>query len=616
MKKHPILYLLLLFLLLSACGGSPAPTPTPTPTPTLTPTPEPIPTPRPEPLSSLELSLGEGLVSFWIELVSSEEPGDLLRVDVYREKGDGEPFQSFETTLPGRTLPPVRLVAEDVDFDGYTDFYLLAGGDPEEAPSARYYVWAQGRFNPDPYGLDALSGLYFVPERKMVVSSKRWRENHSLYYQYEAGGLVQVGEKYVPAGEEGFREARITCRITPDPEHTLWAALTQERERREGEELPVLLTLYTDPEQTAVFQRFEDTCMVSGLGYIDLWSEDVDFDGCPDLCYSSWAGAHSSGMTALVWKPDGGEFVPEPYGLKELCLPEFDPEKQVVKTWNYSGGDNETEYYCYYRNNRGELELTCVRRLLTRGDAESFTSTLIVENREFGSEGLSEVYRAENVPDSVVFWPSTREFRRWSDLDYNGGQALALDVGDGEHIFWIEAEPGDWLNEFEKEVTLSIYRQELDEEPVQVIKTSTVAFRLLKLESVDADFDGDMDFYFPCNVGATNGFYSFWLWDGETETFMEDHSDLGSLSYPRFDEEEKLIYSHMHGSATSSTDFIYTWRAGELVCLRSVYHAVSLDEASVDVVVWDEGQRTVEKTYPSGFDWSRWIDLDYRGEQE
>ena len=72
----------------------------------------------------------------------------------------------------------------------------------------------------------------------------------------------------------------------------------------------------------------------------------------------------------------------------------------------------------------------------------------------------------------------------------------------------------------------------------------------------------------------------------------------------------------MHGSATSSTDFIYTWRAGELVCLRSVYHAVSLDEASVDVVVWDEGQRTVEKTYPSGFDWSRWIDLDYRGEQE
>ena len=87
-------------------------------------------------------------------------------------------------------------------------------------------------------------------------------------------------------------------------------------------------------------------------------------------------------------------------------------------------------------------------------------------------------------------------------------------------------------------MTLSIYRQELDEEPVQVIKTSTVAFRLLKLESVDADFDGDMDFYFPCNVGATNGFYSFWLWDGETETFMEDHSDLGSLSYPRFDEEE------------------------------------------------------------------------------
>jgi hypothetical protein len=141
-----------------------------------------------------------------------------------------------------------------------------------------------------------------------------------------------------------------------------------------------------------------------------------------------------------------------------------------------------------------------------------------------------------------------------------------------------------------------------------------VAFRLLKLESVDANFDGAMDFRFLCQVGATNGFYSFWLWDGETETFVKDHSDLGSLSYPRFNEEEELIYSHMHGSATSSTDFIYAWREGELVCLRSVYHAVSLDEASVDVVVWDEGQRIIEKTYPSGSDWSRWLDLDYQGE--
>lgn len=297
-------------------------------------------------------------------------------------------------------------------------------------------------------------------------------------------------------------------------------------------------------------------------------------------------------------------------------MPRFDPEKRVVETWNYSGGDSEMAYYRYYRNEKDERELTCVRRLLTRGDAETFTATLTVEDYDYAAGGLTEVYRAENVPDNGVQWPSTREFQRWEDPDYDGGQSLALDVGDGEHIFWIEAELGDWLNEFEKKVTLSIYRRELDEEPLQVIETATVAPSFLELESVDADFDGDMDFYFPHNVGATNGFYSFWLWDGETETFVEDHSDLGSLSYPRFDEEEKLIYSHMHGSATSSTDSIYAWRAGELVCLRSVYHAVSLDEASVDVVVWDEGRRTVEKTYPGGSDWSRWLDLDYRGERD
>ena len=89
---------------------------------------------------------------------------------------------------------------------------------------------------------------------------------------------------------------------------------------------------------------------------------------------------------------------------------------------------------------------------------------------------------------------------------------------------------------------------------------------------------------------------------------------MGGLSCPRFDPEEKLIRSHMLDTATSSTDSIYAWREGELVCLRSVYHAVSLDEASVDVVVWEEGRRTVEKTYPSGSHWSRRLELSYRGE--
>lgn len=398
-----------------------------------------------------------------------------------------------------------------------------------------------------------------------------------------------------------------------DGEHTFWVELSQERERGENEDLPIVLTFYTDPEKTAVFQQFEDTCMVRDIGYINLWAEDVDFDGYPDLCYNSWAGAHSFGMTALVWDSEQGEFIADPYGLKELCLPEFDPEKQVVETWNYSGGDNKREYYRYYRNDRGEKELTCVRRLLTRWNAETFTSTLIVENWEYESGGLQEVYRAENVPDSVVQWPSTREFRRWSDIDYDGGQALALDVGDGQHTFWVEAELGDWCNEFEKEVTISIYCRELDQEPVQVIETTMIS-GFLKLKAVDADFDGDMDFYFPCQVGANNGFYSFWLWDGETGTFIEEKAGLGSLSYPYFEPEEKLIRSHMLDSATCSTDFIYTWREGELVCLRNVYHAYSEDMETVQVMVWDEELGTIENTYPRDSNWTQWLDLDYPGE--
>ena len=31
------------------------------------------------------------------------------------------------------------------------------------------------------------------------------------------------------------------------------------------------------------------------------------------------------------------KFLQDPYGLRELCLPSFDPENRVIKTWNYRG---------------------------------------------------------------------------------------------------------------------------------------------------------------------------------------------------------------------------------------------------------------------------------------
>lgn len=592
--------ILLALLLLAGCEREePAPIPSPTPSP------------QAEPISALELELGEGLRSFWVELTRTGEPGELA-VSIYKSQGDAQPFQSFTEWSPDVEL--TELEAEDVNFDGNVDFHFRTVTGTQGGTRSAYYIWDSGRgeFIPDPYGLNELTDLRFNADTREVISSAHWLDGgRTAYYQYENRSLTLVGEEYDP-GEEAPLEAYCIRRVTPDPEHTFWVELTQERERGEGEDLPVVLTVYNE-EKTAVLQRFKDACMVRGMGAVSLWTEDVDFDGYPDLCYSAWAGAHSFGTTCLVWDPEGERFLQDPYGLRELCLPSFDPEERVVETWNYSGGDSETEYYRYYRNDRGERELTCVRRLLTRSDPETFTATLIVEDYDYGA--LTEVYRAENVPESVVSWPSTREFRRWKDLDYRGGQALRLDVGDGERSFWIEVEvQEEWLNEFEKGVTLSVYREELDEEPVQVIETTTISPFLLELEAVDADFDGDMDFRFLRQAGASNGFYTFWLWDGERESFVEDHSDLGSLSYPRFYEEEKLIYSHMHGSATSSTDSIYTWRAGELVCLRWVYHDVFLDDSAVDVVIWDEKLGSIEKTYPRDADWSRWLDLDYQGE--
>lgn len=194
---------------------------------------------------------------------------------------------------------------------------------------------------------------------------------------------------------------------------------------------------------------------------------------------------------------------------------------------------------------------------------------------------------------------------------FHAPEGLELDVGDGKHKFWIE------ITEREEEVGgvwVNIYRDKEDSEPYQRFEDRAFDFHRAGPHSVDADFDGNMDFYFPCQVGANNGFYSFWLWDGETGTFIEEKAGLGSLSYPYFEPEEKLIRSHMLDSATCSTDFIYTWREGELVCLRSVYHAYSEDMETVQVMVWDEELGTIENTYPRDSNWTQWLDLDYPGE--
>lgn len=69
MKKY--IAALLALLLLTGCEGESIPSPFPESTS------------APEPVSTLELDLGEGLRSFWVELARPGEPGE-LRVDVYK----------------------------------------------------------------------------------------------------------------------------------------------------------------------------------------------------------------------------------------------------------------------------------------------------------------------------------------------------------------------------------------------------------------------------------------------------------------------------------------------------------------------------------------------------
>ena len=143
--------ILLALLLLTGCEGEPVPTAAlaPPPTPAAA-----------ETVSALELNVRQYGPSFWLELVRTGEPGE-LRVDIYVNQGDQKPLQSFMEWSPEYQLTELR--AEDVDFDGWTDFHFVVNTGPQGSEYSAYYVWdpEAERFVPDPYGLNDLSNGSF-----------------------------------------------------------------------------------------------------------------------------------------------------------------------------------------------------------------------------------------------------------------------------------------------------------------------------------------------------------------------------------------------------------------------------------------------------------------------
>ena len=195
-----------------------------------------------------------------------------------------------------------------------------------------------------------------------------------------------------------------------DGEHTFWVEPV-----RPGEPGEVQVNIYQQKNDSQLFQCFAEWS--PDYEIIGLMAEDVNFDGYMDfqvhLVTGTWGGQWSA---YYIWNAEQEQFVRDPYGLEDLPLPKFDPEKQIIETWSHSASNYTIEFYRYL-----DGKLTCVRRLRNRENyTDDFTATLTVEEYDRETGALEEVYREEQAEIGGVTYATTDEFRRWHDIDYPG----------------------------------------------------------------------------------------------------------------------------------------------------------------------------------------------------
>lgn len=146
----------------------------------------------------------DGTHTFWVELVDTEKYGTLL-VNIYKEKTDREPVQTFEDQYDC-LFEETHFFVEDVDFDGDMDFYFMTAKGHFSVSLSSYYIWDGEKFVPDPYGLNKVCYANFHPETKVVESirvSSIASSNVELY-RYIDGELTRLRrlERWEPSGNE------------------------------------------------------------------------------------------------------------------------------------------------------------------------------------------------------------------------------------------------------------------------------------------------------------------------------------------------------------------------------------------------------------------------------
>lgn len=185
---------------------------------------------------------------------------------------------------------------------------------------------------------------------------------------------------------------------------------------------------------------------------------------------------------------------------------------------------------------------------------------------------------------------------------------------------------------WENPVYLSAWDPRDMKAPIQTMDAVVDGLMFGKHETVDADFDGRMDFSVLHNMGNGAGYWYLWVWDEEAGQFVEV-PEYREISFPRCDPETGIIngFARNSGAGDGTTTF-HRWEDGELVCVRRIKTWWEPDEAiqteeeltvfPMHITVEDRIDGELVLVYSELFapdvdyleESAKWRDLDYHGE--
>lgn len=138
---------------------------------------------------------------------------------------------------------------------------------------------------------------------------------------------------------------------------------------------------------------------------------------------------------------------------------------------------------------------------------------------------------------------------------------IELDVGNGEHTFWVEL-----TDEGEKN-RVNVYEKQGDARPIQTFEDTEgfVSPSRADLTAEDVNFDGYMDFHFYTSFGySIVSHSSYYVWDPAAGCFVPDPYGLNDLSTLEFSPEQKEVTSLSRGSLGTGIA-VYRYENGKLI---------------------------------------------------